>query len=178
MAIMRYFYTSGVAKRTTLLIPLRQGYRRSCEARRPFTQLPKALTADHDARSEVWYRGPAKLCFGFGVNSDHLIDYALKHDLVDPSKLREGTPLDIGRARFWAIEAVVDYLQYISEASKLHIGFPLSTEYEYMIYLYSNYSKEDEEMDEEDEKEILDNLRRELDIPEDVPAMWFLHAYN
>lgn len=72
----------------------------------------------------------------------------------------------------------MSHLENVTEAPKLHIGTPISFEYEYMIYLYNNFSKEDEEMKEDDEKEVLEILRRELGIQEDVPAMWWFDFYD
>lgn len=137
------------------------------------TQLSRALTVDYTLVGDPWYNGPVKLSFGFGVTSDTLIQYALEKKLVDPRKLTEGDPEFISYERYFAINAVIKHLERVTGAPKLYIRFPMSPEYEYMISLYDNYSKRVDEMDEDDEREVLDIIRKELNIPDDVPAMWW-----
>lgn len=137
------------------------------------TQLPRTLTVDHEALNDPWYNGPVKLSFGFGVKSETLIQYALRKKLVDPRKLTEGDPKVIGYERCFAIDAVVAHLVRVTGVPKLYIRFPASPDYEYMISLYDNYSQRVDEMDEDDEREVLEILRKELDIADDVPAMWW-----
>ncbi|EIM84062.1 uncharacterized protein STEHIDRAFT_159664 [Stereum hirsutum FP-91666 SS1] len=150
-----------------------EGFRLFCNTRKPMTQLSRALTVDYELVNDPYYNGPDKLSFGFGVTSDTLIQYALERRLVDPRKLTKGDPKFIGWERFRAINAVVKHLECITGAPRLYIRFPTSPDYEYMISLYDNYSKRVDEMDEQDEKEVLEILRKELNIPDDVPAMWW-----
>lgn len=137
------------------------------------TQLSRALTVDHELVNDPWYNGPDKLSFGFGAKSDTLIEYALEKKLVDPRKLTEGDPKFIGYERYFAINRVIKHLERVTGAPRLYVRFPTSPDYEYMISLYDNYSKRVDEMDEDDEREVLDILRKELNISDDVPAMWW-----
>lgn len=64
-------------------------------------------------------------------------------------------------------------LQRVTRAAYLHLCFPVHTEHNILLALYSNWSKEDEEMSEEHEQIVLEALKRELDLPLDEMPMWY-----
>lgn len=144
-----------------------------CAEREPTPQLDPAFVVDHNlARNPHWH-GPIVLCFGFGIDSERLVDYALKHNLTTLDKQFSGPVERQGRMRARAMFDAQKHLKKNSRAARLHLRYPVHPKHDIMIALYDNYSKEHEEMSEEHERIVLDYWRNALELPEDEMPLWY-----
>ncbi|EIM88656.1 uncharacterized protein STEHIDRAFT_154384 [Stereum hirsutum FP-91666 SS1] len=144
-----------------------------CEEREPMSQLHPAFVVDRKVATHPLWRGPIVLCFGFGIDSDLLVDYALKHGLTTQEKLSEGSFQRRGRTRASAMFDAQKHLKKKSRAARLHLRYPVHVKHDIVIALYDNYSKENEEMSEEHERIVLDYWRNALELPEDEMPLWY-----
>lgn len=136
-------------------------------------QLHPALTVDHSAIHRSWYRGPVKLAFGFGTNIVDLTSYAKRASLLSDSKLaacknKQHRELLITRAIF----AVEHHLVWVTRA-RVNFHTPVHVRYDTVVALWDNYTKEKHELDDQDTKEVLDLLRKELHLPEAEQPLWY-----
>lgn len=95
-----------------------------CIVRKPMAQPEPVFVVDHKLAESPWYSYPVLLCFGFGLDSDVLVNYALKHKLTDEKTLSEGT---VGRMSRMCYKAMMDAqrrLKKASHAARLHLRFP------------------------------------------------------
>ncbi|KAA1467442.1 hypothetical protein DENSPDRAFT_926611 [Dentipellis sp. KUC8613] len=151
-----------------------EGFRNFCEARKPMEQLPLSLTVNHELLKDPCYTGPIKVSFGLGVSSDALVEYAIKHKGIERRAVEEGRKKSIGTIRALGVYKAVRFLKYISGAPYLSFCMPISMDVDYVVELYNNYTKEELEMDEQDEREVLEILKKELGISqEETPKWWF-----
>lgn len=147
-----------------------------CRARQPLSQLPLSLTVDHSAMRHWWYREPVKLAFGFGTTIDDLLAYANKVKILTTEKLEaceEETLEDLMVTK--ALKSVERHLRWVTRA-RLKFRTPVHVKYDTVITLWDNFTKEAQELDDEDTKEVLDLLREELGLPEDEQPMWYFET--
>ncbi|EIM83768.1 uncharacterized protein STEHIDRAFT_113039 [Stereum hirsutum FP-91666 SS1] len=148
-------------------------YKAYCAERAPMEQLHPALTVDHKAMRKAWYRGPVKVAFGFGTTIDDLIAYAkrvelLTNEKLDACKNRQYRAIYINRGMF----AVERHLTWVTRV-RLNFFTPAHVKYDTIVTLWDNYAKEDRELDDQDTKEVLDLLRKELCLPEEEQPLWY-----
>lgn len=136
-------------------------------------QLDPAFVVDHKLARNPHWRGPIVLCFGFGIDSERLVDYALKHGLTDLKKQFEGSVVSQGCMRTRAVLDAQKHLKKKSRAARLHLRYPVHPKHDIVVALYDNYSKENEEMSEEHERIVLDSWRKALGLPPDEMPLWY-----
>lgn len=56
---------------------------------------------------------------------------------------------------------------------RLNFFTPAHVKYDTIVTLWDNYAKEDRELDDQDTKEVLDLLRKELCLPEEEQPLWY-----
>ncbi|KAI0314624.1 hypothetical protein OF83DRAFT_423963 [Amylostereum chailletii] len=152
-------------KLTDRAIALRsEKFKKCAEKRPPMAQLPV------DLRPRRPDDGTPLLHYGFVFKFEQLMACAERHNIV-----ADGTPKELVPVR--ALWGVMGFL-YREARAVVFPQIPLSTEYNHMVSLYSNYSVENDEFDEEDEREIVAIVKKELQIPEDVPIMWWWDISN
>ncbi|EKM53978.1 uncharacterized protein PHACADRAFT_257514, partial [Phanerochaete carnosa HHB-10118-sp] len=133
----------------------------------PMEQLPLTLRFDRENFKKPWYSSPSyRVCFSFGITRQQLVDYAhrvklLKLDSPDWKKSA-------------AAYNVALYLSVIAEA-ELDSRLIWHTRNRYCVSLYNNYTQYSKQLVEEDEKDVLDIIREELNIP-DVAPMWYFQV--
>ncbi|KAA1477643.1 hypothetical protein DENSPDRAFT_861609 [Dentipellis sp. KUC8613] len=168
-------YTAPEAWCDDRRVEYRKHFQRFCEARRPMEQLPLSLTVNHELLKDPCYDGPIKVSFGIGVSFDTLIDYAVRRKLIEHHRVTEGSQDLIDSASNVAVYRVVEHLKNITGARYMWFSLPVALEVDVVIDLYDNYTKEDYEMEEQDEKEVFEIVRSELGIPADeTPKWWFI----
>lgn len=136
-------------------------------------QLEPVFFVDTTLRHSTWYQYPVRLCFGFGLDSDLLVDYALKQNITDERALSEVTIGQQGRTHTRAVFEAQKRLKKVTRAARHHLRIPIHLEYGVALALYDNWSKEDEGMSEEHEKIVLDSLKKELGFSPDLAPMWY-----
>ena len=140
-----------------------QDYVKLCKQLKPMTQLPLALRLDHGSY-KPWHDRPHYVCFGFGVTHRQLVDYALQVGILSPSS-----------PAWECSSAVFDATMHLARLAlfELDMRCIYHPTYNYCVCLYSNYTQQSKELVEEDEKEVLDIVRKELKIPDDDAPMWY-----
>lgn len=147
-----------------------------CRARQPMEQLHPALVVDHDAMRHSWYREPVKLAFGFGTTIDDLLAYANKAKILTTEKLKacedeQEQHIMVTKA-LWSVE---HHLRWVTRA-RLEFRTPVHVKYDTVITLWDNFTKEDQELDDEDTKEVLDLLKEELGLPNGEQPLWYFQS--
>ena len=133
------------------------------------TQLDPELLVKCSLLKHSWYDGPTpghRLCFGFGFTTQSMLDYALRAQLI------ETVPSHKDPAALTVIKHAKRHLERLIGAP-LDLRVIIHREYEFCFSLYSNYTKWCRELEETDEKEVVEIMRKELHIPEDIPPMWY-----
>ncbi|KAI0063827.1 hypothetical protein BV25DRAFT_1823885 [Artomyces pyxidatus] len=100
------------------------------------------------------YRDAPILHFGFGINEEQIYRVAAASSLLPVKR----------------------HLEKVANA-RLHFRIPVSYEFELMFALYSNYSIEDEQYEDEHEQEVLRIIQSELGI-EQQPPLWYWDRSN
>ena len=132
-------------------------------------QLDPELLVKRSLLKHSWYDGPTpgyRLCFGFGFTTQRMLDYALRAQLV------KTVPSHEDPAALTVIKRAKRHLERLIEAP-LDLRAIIHREYELCFSLYSNYTKWCRELEETDEKEVVEIIKKELHIPEDVAPMWY-----
>ncbi|KAI0058553.1 hypothetical protein BV25DRAFT_1919249 [Artomyces pyxidatus] len=136
------------------------------ETRRPISQLTDKL----DPKKTLY---PPELHFGLALTQDELLAYANKHGLVEEDYPDD--PLDVFSCRY----PVMMCLRELTDDSTVYIAPPFvpGTVRPIMVALYSNYTRSKQKLVDEDEREVLDIIRDELNL-EGQPALWYWDAGN
>lgn len=87
--------------------------------------------------------------------------------IVLPSKLRSSP----------AVYRVTKHLAKLAIV-KLDICSIYHLTYDYCLCLYNNYTQYFKELEDEDEKDVLNTIQEELKIPDDIGLMWFFQIDN
>lgn len=128
-------------------------------------QLPSTLRFDRENFKQPWYNGPSyRVCFGFGITRRQLVDYARRVKILKPTS-------PDWKKSLAAFDTAL-YLSVIAEA-ELDMRLIWHSKNRYCVSLYSNYTQYSKQLVDEDEKDVLDIIREELNIPGDVPPMWY-----
>lgn len=157
---------------TNCTLKLAQFYPAYCAAREPMEQLPLGLSVDHSLASRPYYQGPVKLLYGFATTIEDLLDYAKKVKILTELKLK-ATEDDAQDRKYLfcdCVRAVEKHLRWVTRA-RLKFRTPVHIKYDTVITLWDNYAKET--LDDEDTKEVLDLLREELCLPEEMQPLWY-----
>ncbi|THH06746.1 hypothetical protein EW146_g9515 [Bondarzewia mesenterica] len=130
----------------------------------PMSQLPDDFNVKLNPKAP-------KLYFGLPFNyEEHIVPYAKAHNLVYyldryPNEIN---PVD-------TIPAVLDYLEYCCDA-KLYFKLPFGPSLQGMIALYSNYTMEEDHLLPDDEKEVIEIIKKELGI--EIEAKWYWDRFQ
>lgn len=166
------------ARQSRALTYITQAYRQFVESRAPMLQLPPSLAVDRNLAKEPWYCGPIKVIFGFGITRANLISYAKRAGLFYEKKLSKSEEVQQMELSNVVLFLVPPHLEYKTSTLKIHIRRPLHAKYDYVVGLYDNWTQADEQFVAEDEKEILDILRAELEIGDEEPPMWYFLLWD
>ncbi|KAK0434305.1 hypothetical protein EV421DRAFT_1840546 [Armillaria borealis] len=119
---------------------------------------------------------PPVFQYGFGLTFQRLIDYALQHHIVEvPENPENDDPEDIrGGLIIFSLCDVTQYLQRLCRLPLTYVN-PISLDYDVVIAMYSNYTQEDRELEDEDHAEVVQQMGEELGCPEG--PMWYLDSH-
>lgn len=139
-------------------------------------QLPLRFTVDHSLASRVYYSGP-KLLFGFGTTIPDLLAYAEKVKILTDAKLKatENDAQDREYMLCDCVKYVEKHLRWVTRA-RLKFRTPVHVKYDTVITLWDNYTKEEQELDDDDTKEVLDLLREELSVLKEEQPLWYFET--
>lgn len=151
-----------------------QKWEEYCAKLQPMAQLYRYFVVDSDLRSKPWYKLPPKVYYGFGLKSDRL--YAIQHNLVTKADISEGNLQSRGRMHAKAWMDARAHLKKVTRAARLHLRFPVHTEHEVLLALYSNWSKDYEEMSLEHEQIVVEELKKRLGLAANTMPMWYFDA--
>ncbi|KAI0313934.1 hypothetical protein OF83DRAFT_1139124 [Amylostereum chailletii] len=137
-------------------------WRKCVDKRPPIAQLPVELRPKHPED------GTPLLHYGFVIEEEDIMACAIRNNIIND----ETKP---SQRYLFAVWGVFSFVCRETRALVYHRS-PLSIEHKHMVSLYSNHSIEEDEYDEEDEREIIEIVKRELNIPESTPLMWWWDA--
>lgn len=106
---------------------------------------------------------PEKVHFGIGVTVDQINDYAHKHNIHKPKCDYTVMNLPI----------VTQRLAEITDCLNLYYKIAFSLDHDIVLAMYDNYTQRRLEFEPEDEKEVLDIIRREMGAEPEQEAMWY-----
>lgn len=114
------------------------------------------------------YRNPPVLHYGIPIYTRSLDKYAVQCGRADPEQLEPVT----------AIPVTLSGLAGIREACNARLYydipiFPYSSKHSLILALYANYDMDEKRQDEHTEAAIFQKAKEELQLPQDLPAMWF-----
>lgn len=107
---------------------------------------------------------PEKVHYGIGVTMDQIDDYAHKHNIHNPK--RDYT--------IFNLPVVVERLAELTDCPNLYWKIIFSLDHDIVLAMYDNYTQRRLEMVPEDEKEVLEIIRKELAIEPEQDAMWYI----
>ncbi|KAI0040884.1 hypothetical protein FA95DRAFT_1683550 [Auriscalpium vulgare] len=111
---------------------------------------------------------PPVLLYGYSLHLEELLDLANQRNL--PNAISPGEPLTTASCTV----SILRYLNGVTGAA-LHLGIPISERPgTRVVMLYSNYSMEREQYEEQDEREIIEILKGELGFKSDPVWYWDL----
>ncbi|KAI0040885.1 hypothetical protein FA95DRAFT_1565995 [Auriscalpium vulgare] len=109
---------------------------------------------------------PPVLLYGYALHYTDLINFANQRNL--PNIHAPGKPF----TQITCCSPILNYLNRVTRAV-LHLGIPISERPgTRVVMLYSNYSMEREEYEEQDEREIIEILKGELGFRKDPVWYW------
>lgn len=133
-------------------------------------QLPLALTVDYSAM-----RLPVKVAFGFGTTIADLTAYVKRVELLTYEELnncRNRQYSDI-----YINGGIVSLERYLGWVTREQIDFklwtPVHVKYDIVVTLWDNYTLPAYQPNDQDTKEVLDLLRKELCLPEEEQPLWY-----
>lgn len=112
-----------------------------------------------------------------GTTVEDLLTYAKKVKILTDAKLN-ATENDAQDREYMLCDCVNDvekYLRWVTRA-RLRFRTPVHVKYDTVITLWDNYTKEAQELDDEDTKEVLDLLRKELPTLKDEQPLWYFET--
>lgn len=107
---------------------------------------------------------PEKIHFGLGVTLDQIDDYVHKNNLHDPKRDHI----------IFNLDAVAEHLAELTDCPNLYWKVAFSLDHDIVLAMYDNYTQRRLEMVPEDEKEVIEIIRREIGIESEQEAMWYL----
>ncbi|TFY63557.1 hypothetical protein EVG20_g6265 [Dentipellis fragilis] len=142
----------------------RQWRARCFKGREPMDDLPSHFC--------VSARRPAhtlpRLLFGFPLRFDQAYEFAKRRKL---KLLGENSDPDL-RPSFAALKTIMDLDR--RSGADLRYEIPRIEGYDFMISLYTNLTLEDDQLEKEEEKEVIEIIQRELQISD--PPKWYWDA--
>lgn len=133
-------------------------------------QLPLDLTVDHSAM-----RFPVKVAFGFGTTIADLTAYTKRVELLAHERLNNCTPEQY-RKIYGPIKGIISferYFEWLTGGAQIDLWTPVHVKYDAVVTLWDNYTLPQYQLDDQDTKEVLDLLRKELCLPEDEQPLWY-----
>ncbi|TFY74848.1 hypothetical protein EWM64_g9164 [Hericium alpestre] len=135
----------------------RLNYRKLCfKDRKPMSKLPKKLLTFPDNP----YLRPPLIYFALPFSTDQMLDFNARHNipLVDGPHSKYTICLSI------ALKRGMNHLCKLCDTYALTLIIPCDVKHEWGVALHSNYNWYEEELEEEDEKEVVEIIKRELKI--------------
>ncbi|EIM83764.1 uncharacterized protein STEHIDRAFT_132908 [Stereum hirsutum FP-91666 SS1] len=148
-----------------------QNYDAYCAARQPMEQLPLALTVDYSAM-----RLPVKVALGFGTTIADLTAYVKRVELLTYEELLSSCQNRQYRDIYinGGIVSLERYLGWVTlERIDFKLWTPVHVKYDTVVTLWTNYTLPEHQLDDQDTKEVLDILRKELCLPEEEQPLWY-----
>lgn len=105
---------------------------------------------------------PEKVHFGLPVTIRQINTYARQHNLHNRK---------FDHVHF-NLPGVVEHLAEITDCPNLYYKIILSLDHDIVLAMYDNYTQRRLEFEPQDEKEVLEMIRRELGIEPEQEAMW------
>ncbi|TFY78502.1 hypothetical protein EWM64_g5514 [Hericium alpestre] len=139
----------------------RREYRRCLvKGREPMRELPDSL------RARLPYQQPPRWQYGLAFTYEQLMDCVARFNIP----LIEVSP-DEQHLRL--CDAILKVNKLLTAACKMviHITVPIDEENSWMVGLYDNYNWWSEQLVEEEGEEVVDIIRRALNI--DLPLQWY-----
>ncbi|KAA1475278.1 hypothetical protein DENSPDRAFT_418524 [Dentipellis sp. KUC8613] len=131
------------------------------KGREPMLTLPPHLQVSPSRPAHML----PKLLFGFALSFSQAFSYAKRRKI----KLLGEKADPILRPSYAALKTITDLDR--RTGADLNYEIPRVEGYDFMIALYSNLTLEDDQLEEEEEKEVIEILQRELRISD--PPMWY-----
>ncbi|KZV76976.1 hypothetical protein PENSPDRAFT_277263 [Peniophora sp. CONT] len=149
------------------------GYRRL--QRQIIAKRPSMVRLDPRLRVTSKNRDVPTLHFGLAFNKAQIMEFAKRHDLLDPDD--KGDSPDDEACRFGT--AIFDAQEYfrVHHRIQVFIERPILPEHGYMFALYSNHSRRKLALVKPAEKRVLDIIRAELGLGEQR-ALWYWDAQH
>ncbi|KAF5377984.1 hypothetical protein D9757_009833 [Collybiopsis confluens] len=122
-------------------------------------ELSDKFLIDFDRREmDRWYRPPPKLYYGYVLNLVDCLTYFRDHqaNLPDISP-NTHTGLLAGHMRM----TIEDHLTKLCDFN-IRIELVLDMKYDYIVRIYDSYYFQDYQLEEKDEKEVIEILKREF----------------
>ncbi|EIN08987.1 hypothetical protein PUNSTDRAFT_134161 [Punctularia strigosozonata HHB-11173 SS5] len=100
--------------------------------------------------------------YGLGVPHDRLVSYAIRKEFIPAGATRMMTCSD----------RMLRNLTMICRA-RIRLAVVVHPIYDFVLSLYSNFSLCEDELSEDDEDEVIDILKRELNLDPDAEPLWY-----
>lgn len=128
----------------------------------PFRDLPEQYVPS------LKYRNPPVLHYGIPMFTKSLDKYAVRSGRVSPERLRPVTAIPV------TLIGLAEIRKACSPGLYFEVPiFPYSPEHDMILALYANYDMHERRQDEATEAAIFQQVKEELQLPQDLPAMWF-----
>ncbi|KAI0311069.1 hypothetical protein OF83DRAFT_792820 [Amylostereum chailletii] len=117
---------------------------------------------------------PILLHFGIPTSGEALTAYALKKSIAVFEK-DDPTRTCTLRTPVAAVKRLVKECGFRDFELMLQTPRLLPRDCDYLVALYSNHTMRKHALILSEENEVLDIIRRELDLDKNIPAMWYFH---
>ncbi|GBE86207.1 hypothetical protein SCP_0900860 [Sparassis crispa] len=117
---------------------------------------------------------PPRLQYGIAIDFNKLESYAKEKNLLEAAARKRG--VSVSSLSDYAIISEVFKALKVACNAIVYWCVPWVPEYNGMVALYSNYTIFWEQLEEQDEKEVIDILQKELGVTEE--PMWYWDICN
>ncbi|TFY77241.1 hypothetical protein EWM64_g6774 [Hericium alpestre] len=132
-------------------------YRKAClKDRKPMSKLPRKLLTFPDNP----YFCPPLIHFALPFSTDQMLDFNARHNIP----LEDGPHSKYHILLSIALKRCVNHLCKLCDTYRLTLIIPCDVKHEWAVALHSNYNWYKEELVEEDEKEVVEIIKKELKI--------------